>query len=80
MVFNFKIQFHLWTRKIIHDTKIVVDLYPWIMKDEATPDLTETHYESFYHTFVADVNLPHQNTTDCYNLAVNIMYVDALLT
>ena len=71
--FYFKIQFHWWTRKIIHDTKIVVDVYTWIIKDE-------THHESFYHTFVADVNLPHQNTADGYDLAVYIMYVDALLT
>ena len=56
-----------WTRQRIHNTLIVVDRYLRLMGDKTIPDSAEPRLESFYHPFVADIDLPHQGVVDSYN-------------
>ena len=39
-----------------------------IMGDKTISDSSEPRLESFYHPFVAGINLPHQSVMDSYNL------------
>ena len=56
-----------WTRQRIHNTLLVVDQYLQFMGDKMIPDSAEPCLESFYPTFVADIDLPHQGVVDSYN-------------
>ena len=59
-----------WTRQRIHNTLIVVDVYLRPMGDKTIPDSAEPRLESFYPTFVAGIDLPHQGVVDSYNLGL----------
>ena len=37
------------------------------MGDKTIPDWAEPRLESFYPTFVADIDLPHEGVVDSYN-------------
>ena len=56
LCFNIKIQFYL------------VDRYLRLMGDKTIPDSAEPRLESFYPSFVAGIDLPHQGVVDSYNL------------
>ena len=57
-----------WTRQRIHNTLVMVDRYLRLMGDKLIPDSAESRLESFYPTFVAGIDLPHQGVMDSYNL------------
>ena len=63
-----KYALYRWTRQRIHNTLIVVDRYLRLIGDKTIPDSTEPRLGSFYHTFVAGVDLPHQGVVDCFSL------------
>ena len=46
---------------------IVVDRYLRLMGDKTIPDSAEPRLESFYPSFVAGIDLPHQGVVDSYN-------------
>ena len=52
------------------------------MGDKTILDSAEPRLESFYHPFVAGIDLPHQGVVDSYNLSltVNSRTVDGLIT
>ena len=54
-------------RQRIYNTLIVVDRYLRLMGDKTIPDSAEPRLESFYHPFVAGIDLPHQGVVDSYN-------------
>ena len=62
-----------WTRQRIHNTFIGVDRYLRLMGDKTIPDSAEPRLESFYPTFVAGIDLPHQGVVDSYNLIMGIL-------
>ena len=63
-----------WTRQRIHNTLIVVDRYLELMGDKTIPDSAEPRLESFYHPFIAGIDLPHQGVVHSYNLYNGISY------
>ena len=69
-----------WTRQRIHNTLIVVDLYQRPMGDKTIPDSAEPRLESFYPTFVAGIDLPHQGVVDSYNLGLCTLPLQITMT
>ena len=74
-----------WTRQRIHNTLIVIDRYPRLTRDKMIPDSAEPRLESFYPSFIAGIDLPHQGVEDSYRLldiftlySTNILYECAL--
>ena len=70
-VLTFKYTFisvYWWTRQRFHNTLIVVDRYLRLVGDKTIPDSAEPRLESFYPSFVAGIDLPHQGVVDSYNL------------
>ena len=57
---------------------MVVDPYQRLMGDKTIPDSAEPRLESFYPSFVAGIDLPHQGVVDTYNFYNGIMTIASL--